>query len=151
MNTHLNAHLRCFVSFALHSSPCSFEVLLLFVPFSCVWVYGSPGRFAVGAVLACSSFSLVPGTRIPCRVVLFQDPSTPPFVLPRLFLCLTLGSSVLVARSHPRCCSLSLEESPGNPPPSPAARASVVFLNRSTTGGCARAVLFSRPVRKFFS
>lgn len=68
-----------------------------------------------------------------------------------LFLSFVLGAS-----SSP-CCSLlpSLSFHSGLSSPltrarSPAARASEVFLNRSTTGGCCRAALFSSHVPKSF-
>lgn len=71
----------------------------------------------------------------------------------RLLAC-SLLSFVLVASFSP-CCSLlpSLSFhcrlfSPLTRARSPAARASEVFLNRSTTGGCYRAALFSSQAPK---
>lgn len=79
-----------------------------------------------------------------------------PFQFRSSSLAHSLLSFVLVASSSP-CCSLlpSLSFHSGLFSPltrarSPAARASEVFLNRSTTGGCYRAALFSSHTPKSF-
>lgn len=83
-----------------------------------------------------------------------------PFVHPFLFQPFSfVFSRVLFSLSFllppPLCCSLLLSLSfhsgffsPLTRARSPAARASEVFLNRSTTGGCYRAALFSSHAPK---
>lgn len=126
----------------------SFSPRLYFALFACISFF----LFSLSLSRESSSRSFHP----PCSV-------SGPFVHPlpfqpvsfRLFARPLLSFVLAASSSLPLCCSLrpSLSFHSGLFSPltragSPAARASEVFLNRSTTGGCYRAALFSSRAPK---